>query len=78
MCIRDRVGSLGSYSFADVVVDVSDASSKGKVAIDNNPVINEQASDGSIKAVSYTHLDVYKRQVSIWRISLMSYLSRGL
>lgn len=42
------VGTLGSCSFADAVVDVSDASSTGKVAIGNNPVINEQASDGSI------------------------------
>ena len=52
------VGTLGSCSFADVVVDVSDASSKGKVAIDNNPVINEQASDGSIKVVDNKKLSV--------------------
>lgn len=52
------VGTLGSCSFADAVVDVSDASSTGKVAIDNNPVINEQASDGSIKVVDTKKLSV--------------------
>ena len=32
----------------------------------------ENLHDGSVKAVSYTHLDVYKRQVLQWEFQAIS------
>ena len=63
MCIRDRaevkeevkeeIGQLEYISTEEYIEQIEEAESKGEIE--------------SIKTVSYTHLDVYKRQVYIQR-----------
>ena len=51
MCIRDSINSMGGVSTAYI----SD--------FNNNFNFNNPAANKNLEPVSYTHLDVYKRQV---------------
>ena len=61
MCIRDRVASI---SAKDQSIGQIIAESIEKVGRDGVITVEESKStDTTLEAVSYTHLDVYKRQV---------------
>ena len=57
MCIRDRAEGVLDQICTGLQGDISKAYSAGYTKV------MENYSDSSINAVSYTHLDVYKRQV---------------
>ena len=60
MCIRDRQGVNGSD---EAVISIyRQGELKGSFVDNGNGELNFSSEDGSV-AVSYTHLDVYKRQV---------------
>ena len=59
MCIRDRVGGISDAEYAFLSNPAN-----------NEPLINRAIdglyTPGSTFTVSYTHLDVYKRQTPVW------------
>ena len=60
MCIRDRImiEIKGKYNEAKIFTDVVDSASIAQV----QELCNQEFTAGSRIPVSYTHLDVYKRQ----------------
>ena len=62
MCIRDRDSA---YVFKTLVKAIELASTKGKVIIGLETQIDSDMDglDIVVRAVSYTHLEVYKRQI---------------
>ena len=65
MCIRDSPTS--SYQYSTVInPGQSIIFDKGDLNHGTNVTLNDdELKDGKIKAVSYTHLDVYKRQSAL-------------
>ena len=57
MCIRDRYGCEGTISDCNFINNTADNGAAYRLGDDNKGV-----SSASVDTVSYTHLDVYKRQ----------------
>ena len=60
MCIRDRNGTLNVYD-AGGTLNIHSTGS-GNTILNGGDFSTLYAEDGTITPVSYTHLDVYKRQ----------------
>ena len=80
MCIRDRLGLLAGFdvtlfdilkitipaTIIGVLVGALFSMKVGKELADD-PEYRKRLTEGYLDAVSYTHLDVYKRQVCGWQ-----------
>ena len=74
MCIRDSLISLPVVDDKEVLIgevllnDLLELRKEGVRSIDTviQTEVHSVLSDTVVEAVSYTHLDVYKRQAVIW------------
>ena len=70
MCIRDRCHTNHDQQAGTAQLDAH----TGQVAQNDRQYSHRSQEDGTHEAVSYTHLDVYKRQIQLFDGHLQSLL----
>ena len=68
MCIRDRIGNVASHKLQALVIVNATGNASGREIFDFSSLIIDSVKEKfgielEREAVSYTHLDVYKRQI---------------